>query len=400
MNKEKNIKQNFSFDDLEIEKLKSNFDKTYQQESKKKILEKPLEKKSKIAQFFGNVWSKFKNSKVGKFLGKTFKIIEFFKNKWDKFTQSKVGKILLSNSLNYAISLTGAVIAVSGLFTPVSPIVITVAAVTAVGVGIQAVNETVKIRNLRKLHKENNLLVQNRNAKAQQDYILSLEPRLKDSLKSELFTPPKKEKDFNSDKYKISSKNLKSIGIVFSNNIAGITSAISTAIIQGASGNVLGILKATGYGIMTSVSLITGGLSEKEKKGIETIFKLNINEECKKHDTPDYKNLDQLEKYTKEQILQTAVLKKLITDKNYWKMKDNDKREKFHEIRNNGFNDFCNKNKVSLNIEKESYAKDIGRVMNPFYEKPNKAQEYNNLANVMNKRRRAAIYLASSNKFM
>lgn len=322
-------------------------------------------------------------------------ILDKINNNWNRFTESKVGKILLSNSLNYAISLTGAVIAVSGLFTPVSPIVITVAAITAVGVGIQAINETVKIRNLRKLHKKNNLLVQNRNAKAQQDYILSLEPRLKDSLKNELFTPPKKEKDLNSDKYKISSKNLKSIGIVLTNNVAGITSAI----VQGASGNVLGVLKATGYGILTSVSLITGGLSEKEKNRIRTIFKLNINEECKKPDTPDYKNLDQLEKYTKEQILQTAVLKKLITDKNYWKMKDNDKKEKFHEIRNtfigeirnNGFNDFCNKNKVSLNIEKESYAKDIGRVMNPFYEKPNKAQEYSNLANVMNKRRRSAI---------
>lgn len=326
-------------------------------------------------------------------------ILDKINNNWNRFTESKIGKILLSNSLNYAISLTGAAIAVSGLFTPVSPIVITVAAITAVGVGIQAINETVKIRNLRKLHKENNLLVQNRNAKAQQDYILSLEPRLKDSLKSELFTPPKKEKDFNSDKYKVTSKNLKSIGIVLTNNVAGITSAISTAIVQGASGNVLGVLRATGYGILTSVSLITGGLSEKEKNRIRTIFKLNINEECKKHDTSDYKNLDQLEKYTKEQILQTAVLKKLITDKNYWKMKDNDKREKFHEIRNtfigeirnNGFNDFCNKNKVSLNIEKESYAKDIGRVMNPFYEKPNKAQEYSNLANVMNKRRRSAI---------
>ncbi|HJD65890.1 MAG TPA: hypothetical protein LFV91_02235 [Rickettsia endosymbiont of Bembidion nr. Transversale] len=326
-------------------------------------------------------------------------ILDKINNNWNRFTESKIGKILLSNSLNYAISLTGAAIAVSGLFTPVSPIVITVAAITAVGVGIQAINETVKIRNLRKLHKENNLLVQNRNAKAQQDYILSLEPRLKDSLKSELFIPPKKEKDFNSDKYKVTSKNLKSIGIVLTNNVAAITSAISTAIVQGASGNVLGVLRATGYGILTSVSLITGGLSEKEKNRIRTIFKLNINEECKKHDTPDYKNLDQLEKYTKEQILQTAVLKKLITDKNYWKMKDNDKREKFHEIRNtfigeirnNGFNDFCNKNKVSLNIEKESYAKDIGRVMNPFYEKPNKAQEYSNLANVMNKRRRSAI---------
>lgn len=318
-------------------------------------------------------------------------ILDKINNNWNRFTASKVGKILLSNSLNYAISLTGAVIAVSGLFTPVSPIVITVAAVTAVGVGIQAVNETVKIRNLRKLHKENNLLVQNRNAKTQQDYILSLEPRLKDSLKNELFTPPNKEKDFNSDKYKVTSKNLKSIGIVLTNNVAGITSAISNAIVQGASGNVLGVLRATGYGILTSVSLITEGLREKEKNRIRTIFKLNINEECKKPDTPDYKNLDQLEKYTKEQILQTAVLKKLITDKNYWKMKDNDKKEKFHEIRNNGFNDFCNKNKVSLNIEKESYAKDIGRVMNPFYEKPNKAQEYSNLANVMNKRRRSAI---------
>ncbi len=396
MNKETNIKKNFYFDDLEIETLKSNFDKNYQQESDKRILEKPLEKKSKIAQFFGNVWGKFKNSKVGKFLEKTFKMIELFKRKWDKFTQSKVCKILLSNSLNYAISLTSAAVAVSGLFTPVSPIVIAVAAITAVGVGIQAINETVKIRNLRKLHKEHNLLVQNRNAKAQQDYILSLEPRLKDSLKSKLLTPPKNDKDLNSDKYRLTSKNLKSIGIVFTKNIAGITSTISTAIAQG---NVLGILKATGYGILTSVSLITDGLSEKEQKGIKTIFKLNINEECKKHDTPDYKNLDQLEKYTKEQILQTAVLKKLITDKNYWTMKDNDKREKFqeirntfiYEIRNNGFNDFCNKNKVSLNLETESYAKDIGRVMNPFYEKPNKAQEYSNLANVMNKRRRSTI---------
>lgn len=372
MNKEKILKKN-SFDDLEIKKLKSNFDKNYQQESEKKILEKPLKKKSKIAQFFGNVW--------------------------DKFTQSKVGKILFSNSLSYAISLTSTAIAVLGLFTPVSPIVIAVAGITVVGIGIQAINETIKIRNLRKFHKENNLLVQNRNAKAQQDYILLLEPRLKDSLKSELFTPPKKEKDLNSDKYRVTSKNLKSIGIVFTNNMVGIVSTISTAIAQGVSGNVLGILKATGYGILTSISLITGGLSEKEKQGIKTIFKLNINEECKKPDTPDYKNLDQLEKYTKEQILQTAVLKKLITDKNYWTMKDNDKREKFqeisntfiYEIRNNGFNDFCNKNKVSLNIENESYAKDIGRVMNPFYEKPNKAQEYSNLANVMNKRRRSTI---------
>lgn len=327
-------------------------------------------------------------------------ILDKINNNWNRFTESKIGKILLSNSLNYAISLTGAVIAVSGLFTPVSPIVITVAAITAVGVGIQAINETVKIRNLRKLHKENNLLVQNRNAKVQQDYILSLEPSLNDILKSELFTPPKKEKDLNSDKYKVTSKNLKSVGIVLTNNVAGITSAISTAIVQGASGNVLGVLRATGYGILTSISLITGGLSEKEKNRIRTIFKLNINEECKKHDTPDYKNLDQLEKYTKEQILQTAVLKKLITDKNYWKMKDHDKREKFHEIRNNfiyeirnnGFNDFCNKNKISLNIEKESYAKDIGRVMNPFYEKPSKAQEYSNLANVMNKKRKYTIF--------
>ncbi|MGI4752797.1 MAG: hypothetical protein ACRYE8_03605 [Janthinobacterium lividum] len=70
-------------------------------------------------------------------------ILDKINNNWNRFTESKIGKILLSNSLNYAISLTGAAIAVSGLFTPVSPIVITVAAITAVCVGIQAINETI-----------------------------------------------------------------------------------------------------------------------------------------------------------------------------------------------------------------------------------------------------------------
>lgn len=375
MTKEKNLKKKFSFDDLEIEKLKKeklseipsikkakdDFNLTYKQDSK----EKPLEKKSKIAQIFQKIATV-----------------------WDKFKNSKVGKILFSNSLSYAISLGGAVIAVAGLFTPVSPLIIATAASAAIGVGIQAVSETIKIHNLRKLHKENNLLVQHRNAKAEQDYILSLEPSLNNILKNELYVPPNEGKYLYNDKYQVNSTNLKSAGIVLAKNIGGFASVLSSAIAQGVSGNVVAILKATGYGILTSASLITEGLSEKEKIEIKTIFKLNINEEYKKSDTPNYQNLDQLEDYTKKQILQTLALKNLITDENYLKMKDEDKKQKFKEIKNNfdtevkkkGVKAFFKENKITIDNKKESYTKNFKRILDPFYESPSKAQEYSSLA--------------------
>ncbi|XVN41686.1 MAG: hypothetical protein RCO49_04140 [Rickettsia endosymbiont of Argas persicus] len=369
MNKEKNIKKNFSFDDLEVEKLKKeklpealfikktkdDLDISYAQDAKEKTLEEPVEKKSKVSQAFKKI-----------------------STLWNKFTQSKVGKVLFSNSLSYAISLGGAAIAVSGLFTPVSPLIIAVASVAVIGVGVNAVIETLKVHNLRKLHKENNLLIQYRNAKAEQDYILLLEPNLSEVLKDELSILPKKEHDLNNVKYKTDGNKLKSTGSILANNISGLAYTATS----GLSGNVIDILKATGYGIITSVSLITSGLSEKERIEIKNIFKTSINEECKKSDTPDYQNLKQLEKSTKEQILQTLILKKLITDKDYWSMNDKDKKEKFQEIRdkfifeirNNGFNNFCSKNKVVLlNTEKEGYTKDIKRIMNPFYESPNTA---------------------------
>lgn len=390
MAKEKNFKKNFSFDDLEIEKLKKeelskvpslkkvkdDFDITYKQKPKEKILEeKPAEKKSLITRIFKKI-----------------------SLKWSEFTNSKIGKILFSNSLSYAVSLACAAVAVSGLFTPISPLIIATAGITAMGVGIQAVNETIKIHNLRRLHKESNLLVQNRNAKAKQNYILSLEPSLNKILENELVKIPEKEKKLNIDKYQVNSKNFKSLGIVLANNVGGLTSSISSAIVQGASGNVLGILKATSYGVLTSVSLITGGLSEKEKIGIKSIFKLSINEEWKKKDTPNYQNLEQLENYTKKQTLQTLALKKLITDKDYWSMKDEDKRQKFKEIKNNfekgieekGFKAFFAENKIIVDDKKENYLKDFGKVMDPLYEKPSKAKEYSHLARAMNKKVKSA----------
>ena len=43
-------------------------------------------------------------------------------------------------------------------------------------------------------------------------------------------------------------------------------------------------------------------------------------------DTPIHENLEQLEHYTKSQVLQTLVLKKLIMDKNYWSMNKDQKK--------------------------------------------------------------------------
>lgn len=320
------------------------------------------------------------------------KIFNKLKSYWTSFRQSKIGKILFSNSLSYAVSVASIAIAVSGLFTPISPIIIAVAVVSGVSVGIQAINETLKVHGLRKLQKENNLLVHDRNAKSQQDYILSLEPSLKDILKNELYTPQTAGKDATQDKYELNVNKLKSTGRIFGNNL-GKAANLAASIIKGASGNVLDILKATGYGVVTTASLIIDGLTEKEKIEIKAIFKLNINEEYKKQDTPIYENLEQLENYTKNQVLQTLALKKLITDKNYWSMNKDQKIQKFRkirgnfnfEIKRNGLEEFFKENKITMDNRKESYVKDIKNVMNPFYENPSKAEGYSPLTKAMDK---------------
>ncbi|WP_422229300.1 hypothetical protein [Rickettsia endosymbiont of Halotydeus destructor] len=317
-------------------------------------------------------------------------VFDKIKSVWNSFKESKTGKILFSNSFSYALSLGGVAIALSGIFAPISPIIIAGASIAATGVGIQAVNETLKIHSLRKLQKENNLLVQNRNAKTTQDYILSLEPNLKNALKNALFMPQLKQKNPNKNKYNINSQKLSSTGRVLANNIGGVAS-IARNIIEGASGNVVAILKATGYGVLTTASLITGGLSEKEKNDIQKMFKLNINTEYQKQDTPNYKNLKQLEEFTKKQTLQTLALKKLITDKYYWKIKDVDKQEKFYEIEKefkeeinkDGLKAFLAKKELNIDNNKVNYKRDFTRGLDPFYEKPTKAHEYTPLTEAM-----------------
>ncbi|MGX6960577.1 MAG: hypothetical protein ACIPMY_05115 [Rickettsia endosymbiont of Pentastiridius leporinus] len=324
------------------------------------------------------------------------------KAKWDYFTNTKVGKILFSNSFNYAVTLACITVAASGFFTPVSPIVVATASVAAIGIGINAITETLKIRNLSKLHKENNLLVQNRNAKAQQDMILSLEPNLNNILGKELYVPSSKNENYSKDKYKIdkNTDRAKNTMRVITNNIPGLVDTAAT-IAAGVSGNVIAILKANGYGVVNSVSLINSSLNEEGRREVKTIFKLNINEEYKKKDTPHYQNLEQLENYATKQALQTLALKKLITDKNYWNMKDEDKLQKFQEIKNNfnseinkeGLKPFLEKNKIWLDNKKQTYKGNFKRMLNPFYENPDKAQEYSTLTRAIgrSKKNRASM---------
>ncbi|WP_341790221.1 hypothetical protein [Rickettsia endosymbiont of Polydrusus tereticollis] len=388
MTKIKNLKKN-TIDDLEIENQKkiSKLKATIVEKRSKDNLDLPSRKNLPLKKL---QTSNFENTSPGK-KSKISQIFAKIKSKWEFFKNSKVGKILFSNSFNYALSLGGATIALTGIFTPISPLIIAVASIAAIGVGIKAVNETLKIHSLRKLHKENNLLVQNRNAKTTQDYVLSLEDGLKNALKNELYIPQQiEQKNPNKNKYNINSKKLSSTGRVLADNIGG-AAYITAGIIEGASGNVIAILKATGYGVITSVSLITDGLSEKERNDVQKIFKLNINEELKKQDTPNYKNLTQLEEFTKKQTMQTLALKKLITDKNYWRMKDADKQEKFREIKKefeeeinkDGLKAFLTKKEQYIDNREESYVKDFTKGLNPFYERPTKAQEYTNLTKAM-----------------
>ena len=286
------------------------------------------------------------------------------------FKETKLGQfvqLITSNAVFRAITIVTCSAAIAGL-TAIVPISIGLAIAGLVSVGIQVVVDTYQVRSVRKLEKENNLLIKNRTGKTVQDYLLKLDPKLATILKDDLYQAER-----DSEK-----KSIKERYIDQTNAKMGLKSTLKTVaqygvdatsnVIAAATGNVVSVIKAGG----SAVTLISEGVEKVTIDATRKKFKQQIDEERNKQDTPGYNNLMELRQELQKQDIQTRTLRQLMTDKSYWNMSDKEKLNKFKEIKN----EIANKEEKLLSNTDNfvvrgfktlgSIIKDIGIAHNPF----------------------------------
>lgn len=371
-----------SHDDLDIltqEKIKdfipSNEVKIIES-SLKSLEELELQKvkpKSTIRRFFSSI----KNS-IG--------------NAWDWFSNTRIGKVVLSSSVSRIFSLTLATVTIAGFFTPAAPISIVLAALSIATVGVSAIIDTLKTRNLRKLERENTLLVSNRNNKSKQDYLLNLNPELAIILEKQLYCPILKE-NTTKDRYYVAPKLALAMaaGRTLANNVDGIAAVTSdiavifgSAVVATVAMSPVAILGVIKNGGSLGLSLLSIGLIEKQFKNLDLEFKLHINEEYIKKDTPQYTNIKELQAACAKQQSQSTALVKLITEPDYWQISQNSEKliKRFNEINSElaleqKTFEQKNSNFVVKFINKiKSFSKDVGRAHYPFYNQPSQVSKH------------------------
>lgn len=370
-------------------KITESFLKSLEEDEKKLEDPKP---KSRIRRFFSYVGNKIVSFAKASIDNPVVNTITKAGN-WASNT--RLGKVVLGSALGRTISVISAVAVIAGIFTPAAPISIAMAGVSIVAVGVAAIIDTLKTRNLRHLERENTLLVTNRNTKSKQDYLLNLNPELATILKNELYHPPLKE-DTLKDRYYIAPKLALAItaGRALASNISGIASVINDlAVITGnvavaaATINPVSIVGVIKDGGSLGLSFINTGITEKQFKNLDLAFKIHINEECIKADTPKYKKIKELETACDEQKIQSATLVKLISEPDYWKINKDPEQliERFNKIKQ----DLQSEQKISLQKNSnffvksanavKSYFKDIGRAHNPFYTQPSEVGKHSSL---------------------
>ncbi|MCC8371794.1 MAG: hypothetical protein LN568_03455 [Rickettsia endosymbiont of Pseudomimeciton antennatum] len=240
---------------------------------------------------------------------------------------TKLAKIALGSAVSRAITTTLAIVVLAGISPPTA---LAMAAVTLVGVAGGMVAETIKIRNLRKLAQENDLLMQNRGDISKQQYLLTLDPKLAQLLEKKLYVPTSVPGEENKHYHYVSSKAELALSTskFFMDNIQEAASLASN-IVAASSGNPVKIASAVKSGTASAISLISSGLTEKQSVDLATAFKININGELRKSDVANYQNLQELREIAQKQHIQTAALTELIRDKDYFKLTDEQKQNKF-----------------------------------------------------------------------
>ncbi|WP_425360038.1 MULTISPECIES: hypothetical protein [unclassified Candidatus Tisiphia] len=350
---------------------------------------------------------------------KAFKAIDWLLN-------TKLAKIALGSAVSRTITATLAIVALTGISPPAA---LAMAAITLAGVAGGMVADAIKTRKIRKLAQENDLLMQNRGDISKQQYLLELDPNLAQLLGNKLHVPtsaPEENKHYHyiSSKAELAFNTSK----FFMENIQD-AATLASNIIAASTGNPAKIAAAIKSGTASAITLITSGLTEKQSADLVTAFKININNELHKSDVADYHNLQELRKIVQKQHIQTTALTELMRDKDYFKLTDEQKQNKFDvyqealtEIRLdknyrkltdeqkrdmlhatvNKLEEKSNEQETETKEKKKSsnrlisaakgtlsFLRDLGRANDPFYEQP-EVKGDNSLTKSMNAAKKSA----------
>lgn len=299
-----------------------------------------------------------------------------------KFSESKVGRIMLGTATARIVTIVFATLIISGMWPPAIPFVLTASVISLSAVAVGVVVDILKTRSLRKLAEESDLLVKNRGEISKQDYLLGLDPKLAGILKSEFARPNEKV-----DKYKVS--NAAELGLSASKVLTDTTPSVANFVANtmiAFSGNPLAVLNAVRSGAVTAASLAGAGLGQKFALDVATILKVHINEEHQY--AGKYSNIKELQDNVEKQHIKTLALTALIRDKNYLKLSDEEKLEKFQSL-TKSIEQSQGKDKKSKDAgivgNVGSVLQDLGRAHDPFYDPPAGTKEEDEFTKVKKK---------------
>ncbi|WP_341752272.1 hypothetical protein [Candidatus Tisiphia endosymbiont of Piscicola geometra] len=344
---------------------------------------------------------------------------------------TKLAKALFASAIGRTVTIALAIVTLAGVSPPAA---LAAAAIALAGVTSEIIVDVIKTRRLRKLAQENDLLMQNRGDIDKQQYLLLLDPKLAKALENKLHVPnnhvpngkdknyhyvdPKIEIAFSTSKFLVD--NLQ--------NAANLASNITAA----TSGNPVKILTALKSGTLSAISIVESGVKAKDSANFITAFKININNERRKNDVPYYGGLPELLDITQKQHIQTAALVELMQNKDYFKLTDEQKQDKFDIYKQvltelmfdknynkltdeqkratlhtavNKFEEKSNEKATEPETKEKnksnniltaaakgtlSLLKDIGRTHNPFYEQPKVIRDYSPLTKAMEAAKKSA----------
>lgn len=344
---------------------------------------------------------------------------------------TKLAKVLFASAIGRTVTIALAIVTLAGVSPPAA---LAAAAIALAGVTSEIIVDVIKTRRLRKLAQENDLLMQNRGDIDKQQYLLLLDPKLAKALENKLHVPnnhvpndkdkhyhyvdPKIEIAFSTSKFLVD--NLQ--------NAANLASNITAA----TSGNPVKILTALKSGALSAMSIVASGVNAKDSANFTNTLKININNELSKGDVHYYGGLLELREIAQKQHIQTAALAELMQDKDYFKLTDEQKQNKFDIYQqvltelmlDKNYNKLTDEQKratlhTAVNKFEEkpnekatepetkeknksnniltaaakgtlSLLKDIGRTHNPFYEQPKVIRDYSPLTKAMEAAKKSA----------
>ncbi|WPY00434.1 hypothetical protein Trichorick_00308 [Candidatus Trichorickettsia mobilis] len=324
---------------------------SFVEETKEPEAAKPKSLWQRFKSGVSNIWNKVKSA-----------IIDPITNSkpFNAVTNSTIFKVVTGSAVSRAVVIGLAVAGVVAAAPVAVPFAVAGLAAAGISVGVGVVKDTLQTRSTRKLDKEHQLLVQNSNNFATQEARFAIDPQLKTILANELYTPTKTGKKSVTERYvegKEASSGFKSAVKVIGERAGPIAVNIVA--------NVTNPVKLAETVIKTS---ITAGLGVSGQQAIDQKrfeLKQGIDTERGKPGAPGYNNIAELKQAKLKQQTQTMAIKQLIADKNYLEMSDQQKLDKFKEI----------KGQIEQKVEKVQKAKpgffarmfrDIKRAHNPF----------------------------------